>query len=201
MLCLNECSKTSLHFSIFEYNRNRSDNRGDLIESWGLWPETQSKPQPDYIPIDLRNDYDEACLIRDKSPKSAATLARRCLQGMIRDFCGIQKGTLGGEIEVLRRRVEDGTAPAGVSPESVDGIDAVRSIGSIGAHMEKDINIIFDAEPDEAQILIDLIETLFDEWYVARHARAQRFARVAAIAAEKKAFIAEEKQKLLPPAG
>ena len=28
-------------------------------------------------------------------------------------------------------------------------IDAVRSIGNIGAHMEKDINLIVDVDPEE----------------------------------------------------
>lgn len=37
----------------------------------------------------------------------------------------------------------------------------VREIGNIGAHMEADINVIIDVDPDEAQILIDLVELLF----------------------------------------
>ena len=48
-------------------------------------------------------------------------------------------------------------------------IDALRKIGNIGAHMEKDINLIIDVEPDEAKSLIKLIELLIDKWYVARH--------------------------------
>ena len=35
---------------------------------------------PDYIPEAIRTDYLEACSILDKSPRAAATLARRCLQ-------------------------------------------------------------------------------------------------------------------------
>lgn len=65
---------------------------GRLVTAkWALCPESLAKPQPEYIPAPLREDYYEACLIRDKSPKASATLARRCLQGMIRDFCGITK--------------------------------------------------------------------------------------------------------------
>jgi hypothetical protein len=166
-----------------------------------LLPQSSAKPQPDYIPKALREDYEEACLIRDLSPKASATLARRCLQGMIREFCGISKNRLIDEIKELRTRLESGTAPAGVSADSIDAIDNVREIGNIGAHMEKDINIIVDVDPGEAQLLIDLIEALFDEWYIARHQRAQRFAAVAAIAAEKKEFIAAAKSppKLLSP--
>ena len=111
----------------------------------------------------------EACRVRDLSPKASATLARRCLQGMIRDFCGIAKATLYQEIEALNRAVADNKAPQGVTPESVQGIDDVRSIGNIGAHMEKDINIIVEVDPDEAQMLIELVEMLFDEWDIAQH--------------------------------
>jgi len=35
--------------------------------------------------------------------------------------------------------------------------------------MEADVNVIVDVEAGEATLLIGLIETLVDEWYVARH--------------------------------
>jgi hypothetical protein len=134
---------------------------GEQLQSWRLIPESSAVPQPDYIPEPLRADYYEACRIRDLSPKASATLARRCLQGMIRDFCGIAKGTLDAEIKALKDAVDADKAPRGVTHESVDAVDHVRRIGNIGAHMEKDINLIIDIDPDEAQILIGLIETLF----------------------------------------
>ena len=67
----------------------------------------------------------------------------------------------------------------------------MRQIGNIGAHMQKDINLIIDVDPDEAQTLIELIETLFDEWYVEREKRKKRFAKIGAIAAAK-----DEQKKL-----
>jgi hypothetical protein len=153
-----------------------------------LRPSHHTKPQPDYIPQSLRDDYLEACTIRELSPKASAALARRCLQGMIRDFCGVSKKTLFREIEELRARVKKGRAPHGVSSESVDAIDHVRSIGNIGAHMEADINVIIDVAAGEAQVLIELIESLFDEWYVERQQRGDRFAKLGAIADEKRAM-------------
>ena len=114
---------------------------------------------------------------------------------MIRDFCKIAKGTLDAEIKALKAVVDEGKAPAGVTIETVDAIDHVRSVGNIGAHMEKDINLIVEVDPGEAQALIGLIEMLFSEWYVAKHERQQKLARIAAIAAEKKARIAEGKAK------
>jgi hypothetical protein len=77
---------------------------------------------------------------------------------MIRDFCSIAMSRLIDELDELSRRVTAGNAPAGVTPEAVDAIDHVRSIGNIGAHMEKDVNVIVDIDPGEAQVLIELIE-------------------------------------------
>lgn len=163
----------------------------DVISMVQIIPESNAKPQPDFIPIALRTDYTEACRIKDLSPKASATLARRCLQGMIRDYCSINKNRLVDEIDALRGAVNAGKAPSGVTIESVDAINHVRGVGNIGAHMEKDINLIIDVEPREAQALIELIELLFDEWYVARETRQQRLKRVQQIAEDKKEAKAE----------
>lgn len=159
---------------------------GDLIKQYKLIPESSSKPQPEFIPKAIREDYYEACKIKDLSPKSSATLARRCLQGMVQHFCGIKKGRLFDQLEALTNLVEEGKAPKGVTPESVEGIDHVRGIGNIGAHMEADVNVIVSIDPDEAQILIELIETLFDEWYVAQHKREEKFKKLKELGAKKK---------------
>jgi hypothetical protein len=105
---------------------------------------------------------------------------------MIRNFCGISKKRLVDEIDELRRRVSDGKAPPGVQPDTLEAIDHVRGIGNIGAHMEADINVIVDVDPDESQILIELVELLFDDWYVARNDRAAHLAKLQQIADAKK---------------
>jgi hypothetical protein len=103
---------------------------------------------------------------------------------MIRDFWKISKARLVDEIKELQSHIDSTTW---------DAIDAVRSVGNIGAHMEKDINVIVDVEPEEAQLLIGLIELLIKEWYVARHDREQRVAAISALAQQKAA------QKKLTP--
>ena len=123
--------------------------------------------------------------IKDLSPKSSATLSRRCLQDIIRDFCGISRNRLKEEINELRNLTDQDRAPRGVAAETVEAIDHVRKIGNIGAHMEKDINVIVDVDPKEAQLLIELIEMLFAEWYVARKTREARLASISELAAAK----------------
>lgn len=123
-------------------------------------PISSARQFPKYIPEAIRQDYEEACAIVNLSPKASATLSRRCLQGMIRDFWGISKSRLVDEINELQSKI-----PA----QQWKVIDGIRRIGNIGAHMEKDINLIVDIDPDEAQKLIKLIEHLLEQWYVNRH--------------------------------
>jgi hypothetical protein len=115
-------------------------------------------------------------LISSPSPKASATLARRCLQGIIRDFWSIQKKRLIDEINALQDKIDSQTWQA---------IDAVRSIGNIGAHMEKDIGVIIDVDPDEAELLIRLIEVLLEEWYIRRYERAMHMQKIIDVAQEK----------------
>jgi hypothetical protein len=189
--CLNlGCQKLNLSAWLADqkFVNGLGDRPGKKLQSWDLLPESISIVQPEFIPLALREDYYEACRIRDLSPKSSATLARRCLQGMIRDFCGINERRLIDEIKALDDAVNEGNAPKGVTPESVEAIDHVRKIGNIGAHMEADVNQIIEIDSEEAQVLIELIETLFQEWYVERQARNERLAKIAAIRAEKDAL-------------
>src|SRR5262249_31242196 len=186
IVCANqECRELSLRVVLGPVKKD-SEEPVRVEKFWTLLPSSSAKPQPDYIPKPIRDDYSEACAIRDLSPKASATLARRCLQGMIRDFCGIRKDRLIDEIKELRERVDKRSAPKGVTHESVDAIDHVRSIGNVGAHREKDVILISDIEPGEAQALIELIEMLFDEWYVARKQREERLAKVATTGKQKK---------------
>lgn len=196
--CLNkDCGRMTFGAALYkreDYGNGYCDYHvRDLVESWNLLPDSLAKPQPDFIPAPIREDYYEACKIRDLSPKASATLARRCLQGMIRDFTSISKDRLIDEVKALNAAVEAGKAPLGVTPESVEAIDKVREIGNIGAHMEKNVDLIADIEPGEAQILIELIEMLFEEWYVARNVRQERLARVATVSAEKKLVLEQAK--------
>lgn len=150
---------------------------GETIQTWTLKPQSLAKPLPDYIPQAIRKDYEEACSIVSLSPKASATLARRCLQGMIRDFWEVSgKRNLFEEINAIEHKVDSSVWKA---------IDAVRTIGNIGAHMEKDINIIVEVEKDEADLLIHLIELLLEEWYINRHQREQRLASIKEIGIEK----------------
>lgn len=144
---------------------------------WNLKPRSQARVFPSYIPRAILEDYEEACLIRDLSPKASATLSRRCLQGIIRNFHGITKKRLVDEINALRETIDSLTWQA---------IDAVRNVGNIGAHMEEDINLIIEVEPQEAAALIGLIEMLLKDWYIARHEKEKQLQEIVGISKTKK---------------
>ena len=131
---------------------------------------------PDYIPQQIRNDYEEATCILNDSPKAAATLYRRCLQGMIRDFWGIAKNKLADAIKELNGKV---------SVAQWNAIDGLRKIGNIGAHMENDVNMIIDIDEGEAEKLGKLIELLMEKWYIARHDEEALLQNISAISAQK----------------
>jgi hypothetical protein len=201
------CLRTTIHVKLGNAHRPHKSHQtyveliseADPLVAMYLMPQGNAKPQPDYLPKAIREDYYEACLIQDLSPKASATLTRRCLQGMIRDFAGIVKARLIDEIDALRKAVEDGSADRSVTLETVEAINHVRGIGNIGAHMEKDIDLIVPVDPGEALALIELVEMLFDEWYGARERRKSRLARIESIAGEKRALkSALEQQKVLP---
>lgn len=131
---------------------------------------------PDYIPQQIRNDYEEATCILNDSPKAAATLYRRCLQGMIRDYWEISKGRLIDEIKALESKI-----PA-MQWKAIDGL---RKIGNIGAHMESDVNTIVDIDEGEAEKLGKLIELLMEKWYIARHDEEMLLRDITAMSEEK----------------
>jgi len=174
----NNCQEYTIRALLYRWYE---DNDLPILE-WQLKPSSHALQFPSFVPKAIITDYEEACLIRDLSPKASATLSRRCLQGIIRDFWDVKKGRLVDEINAIKDSVD---------PITWQAIDSVRSIGNIGAHMEKDIDLIIDVEPKEAQLLINLIEILIKDWYIAKHERQKHLESIIDVAGKKK----ELKQK------
>ena len=179
IVCPNEkCRKFTIESELWNVilHRTLGWQKDKLVKSWQLVPESAAKTFPDYIPKAILEDYKEACLIKKLSPKAAATLARRCLQGMIRDFWKVKPGKLVNEIEEIKDQVD---------ALSWDAITAVRKVGNIGAHMEKDVNLIIEVDNKEAELLISLVETLLQDWYVEKEEKEKRLSEIVRISEEK----------------
>jgi hypothetical protein len=135
-------------------------------------------PLSAHVPATVRQDYEEACSIKDLSPKAAATLCRRALQGIVRDFWGVHERTLHAELKKIQAECDT---------ELYNALMGIKSIGNIGAHPEADINLIVDVEEGEIDALISVLQILDQEWYVGRVQRAERLATVHALSAAKSA--------------
>ena len=164
----NDCYNESTDVVIYHIICSNADCQKFIItgrfiiskKQFDILPQHVHKIYPDYIPKQIRDDYTEAADIIELSPKAAATLFRRCLQGMIHDFWDIHEKNLNAEITKLQDRISSSMWKA---------LDGIRKIGNIGAHMEQDVNLIVDIDISEAKKLQKLIELLFDKWYIARH--------------------------------
>lgn len=125
-----------------------------------------------HVPPVVKNDYEEACQIKDLSPKAAATLCRRALQSMIRDFWGISKNTLADELKEIKDKCDADIYSAMMS---------LKGVGNIGAHPERDVNLIIDVEEGEVESLLKLLHILDREWYLARAKRAESLGEIIAL--------------------
>ncbi|WP_220493330.1 DUF4145 domain-containing protein [Pseudoalteromonas sp. SG44-1] len=129
-------------------------------EVFRVYPQTTSFDEPnEIVPECLRKDFIEASLIMTLSPKASAALSRRCLQSILRDKAGVKKGSLDREIQQAMEHLPSHIAGA---------IDAVRQIGNFAAHPMKSDSTgeIVEVEAGEAQWNLDVLESLFDFYYV-----------------------------------
>jgi hypothetical protein len=136
--------------------------RGKKLLSTLVYPKSvaRSPLSPD-VPEEFAKDYKEACLVLSESRKASAALSRRCLQCLLREKVGVKKGDLFNEIgEVL--------ASKQLPSYLAEGIDAVRAIGNFAAHPMKSTNTgaIAEVEDGEAEWLLDILEGLFDFYFV-----------------------------------
>ena len=111
----------------------------------------------------LVQDYREACLVLPLSAQASAALSRRCLQHIIREKAGIEKPTLYREIEEL---LESPALPGYIK----DNLHAVREIGNVAAHPMKNTTTgeVLPVDPVKAEWNLEVVEALFDFYYVQR---------------------------------
>lgn len=102
---------------------------------------------------------------------------------MIRDFWKVKGKNLFEEINAIEEKVDSLTWQS---------IDSVRKIGNIGAHMQKDIDLIIDVEPNEASLLLQLIEILINDWYINKYEKEQKLKKIIEAGMKKQ----EEKNKV-----
>ncbi len=141
-----------------------------------IYPKGNSRTRaPLEVPLDLQEDFNEAVAVLHDSPKASAALSRRCLQGLLRAQNYKQHD--------LAKAIDAVLASNGLPKSLAMNVDAVRNIGNFAAHPMKDTNSgeILPVEPHEAEWNLEVLEGLFDFYYVQP---AKDEARIAALNAK-----------------
>jgi hypothetical protein len=115
---------------------------------------------PPEVPKPIATDYAEACRVLPLSAKASAALSRRCLQAILNDK-GYKSSDLARQIDQLLN--------ARVLPSHIhENVDAIRGFGNFSAHHINDKTSlqVIDVEPQEAEWCLEILETLFDHFYV-----------------------------------
>jgi len=126
------------------------------------YPKGTTRPAcPAEVPAGLTEDYGEACLVLADSAKASAALSRRCLQNLLREAANVKPGDLYDEIQQV---LDSKALPSSIA----DAIDAVRAIGNFAAHPVKSQHTgeVLPVEPGEAEWNLDVLESLFDFYFV-----------------------------------
>lgn len=150
------------------------ENGGFMSDDrWRIWPKGSAR-SPVRAEVataapHIAQDYTEACLVLADSPKASAALSRRCLQNVLREAAGVKPGNLSDEIDQVL-----GSLPTHLA----ESIDAVRNIGNFAAHpmKSKQSGEVLDVELGEAEWNLDVLDSLFDFFYVqpaVLHAKKQ----------------------------
>lgn len=126
---------------------------------------------PKEVPQAIAKDYDEACQVFNDSPRASAALSRRCLQALLIETHPEEKTELSHLIDIAMKEL-----PQYLSQD----IDAVRNIGNFAAHPNKNLETdeILDVEPNEAEWNLEVIQGLFDFYYVQKKRSAERRAKL-----------------------
>lgn len=151
-----------------------------MLEEFIAYPKTTfRKPTPSEVPSTIKEDYEQACAVLSISEKASAALARRCLQAILRGQ-GYAQHDLAKQIDAVLCEPDPAKAiPTGLRTT----VDAIRNFGNFSAHPVTDRTTlqVIDVEPGEAEWCLEILEDMFDHYYVKP---AQATARKAALDAK-----------------
>jgi hypothetical protein len=119
------------------------------------------KAIPADVPTSYVDEYREALVVLPDSAKASAALSRRLLQRLLREVARVKPDDLSKEIDEI---LSSGRLPG----DTAQLIDIVRQVGNFATHpiKNKTTGEITEVEPGEAELLLDVIEDLFDVLFV-----------------------------------
>ena len=145
-------------------------------EQWVYPTSRRGKRFGHEVPDDFKNDYLEACEVLLVSPRSSATLSRRILEAVLREQ-GYRQSRITKQIDAVRNESDpDKKLPTVL----LRIIDAVRQFGNFSAHEKKILRTlqIIDVEPGEAELCVEIVEGLFEHYYVRPGIETEKLEKV-----------------------
>jgi hypothetical protein len=168
-----ECHKETVRIQHF---KSSSLTERDCLLDLVAYPKTTNrKPTPKEITGGIKEDYEEACMVLPLSNKASAALSRRCLQAILRGQ-GYTQRDLAQQIDALLGEQD----PTKAIPTALrQTVDAIRNFGNFSAHPVTDQTTlqIIAVDPGEAEWCLEILEEMFDHYYVRpAHAKARKAA-------------------------
>ena len=148
----------SIHFSTAGLRTTKPASLKTLVYPKSI----QRNPPPPQVPREFAKDYFEAACIINESPKASAALSRRLLQHILREKAGATQRNLVGAIQHV---VKEQSVPSYIS----ESLDTLRELGNFATHPTRSVNTaeIIEVEPEEANWCLDVIDLLYDHYFVA----------------------------------
>ena len=139
--------------------------RKAYVKPQWVYPTSRRRKQfGEEVPDNFKSDYVEACQVLLISSRSSATLSRRIVEAMLREQ-GYSDNTLFDKIEAVRN---EGDPNKKLPTVLLKFIDAVRQFGNFAAHQKTNLETfqIIEVEPGEAELCLEIVEGLFEHYYV-----------------------------------
>jgi hypothetical protein len=161
-------SFTKKHPTYVSYQKNYRNTmyQGETLMAF---PRLAAKPPaPPEVPESIAQDFNEAAAVLPISAQASAALSRRCLQHVLSERSVSTSSNLSTAI--------DAALASGLPSQLAENLDAIRNIGNFAAHVQKAENSgeVVPVEPEEAEWNLEVLELLFDFYYVQPAVAAAR---------------------------
>lgn len=166
-----ECANPRCAQIVLEIKEQTKEDGGGervLKDTWLAIPRHGNAQLPSQaVPADLARDYHEACLLLDLSPRMSAVLSRRVVREVLK-----REGQYGDGRKQLDDFVADDKRPS----ELRNNVKHLQEMGNFGAHavVDEETGEVLDVSRDEAEWTLQVVDGLFDYFYVGPARDAQR---------------------------
>lgn len=159
------CEMTLFVQARVEFKRESEETEAEIH---AIFPSPKQIKVPPEVPDQIAADFEEAVAVLPVSPKASAALSRRCLEAVLAD-------PNAGNAEQFRLTDKIQHVLPSLPAYIAEQVDAIREIGNFAAHNIKSEHSgeIMDVEPGEAEWNLEVLDMLFDFYYI-QPARIQR---------------------------